>query len=162
MKQRSGILTLILIFTLIIAVWATMPNRVSVAQNDSGERISELETRVAALEQTVYGEATPVQMQATAIAEGKTIKGSGTNLSESFSLPEGQYRVQVSYTIVAPSDFIGIDLVGAGGQTKSIFNTAESAGDWNASSLLNLGGGDYFLQVKAANDTTWQVIFSPL
>ncbi|MGI8403777.1 MAG: hypothetical protein ACR2OE_03240 [Thermomicrobiales bacterium] len=161
MKRLSGTILLVIVLA-VFAVWATAPNGVSIAQDTNDARISDLETRVANLELTVYGQATPVQLQATPNPGGKTIEGSGTNLSESFSLPEGQYRVEIAYTIVASSDFVNIEIVGGGGQTRSIFSTAEGPGDWHSSSLANLGGGNYFLQVTAANDTTWRVTFSPL
>jgi hypothetical protein len=162
MKRLSG--ALLLVFAIAIAaVWFSFPTGVSIAQNTSDQRISDLETRVARLEDTVYGSATPLASPATSgAAKTTTIEGSGTNVSKSFDLPAGVYRVELIYTIAASSDYVGVTIVASDGSTKLMFNAADKPGQHNASTVLNAGEDTFVLQVQAASDTTWKVTFSPL
>lgn len=163
MKRLSG--AILLIFTVAIAtVWMSFPSGISTARDTSDQRISDLETRVARLEGTIYASATPIASPAAprADTDTATIEGSGTNVSKSFELPAGVYRIELTYTIAASSDYVGVTMVTSDGKSKLIFNAADKPGVHTASTVLNAGADTFVLQVQAASDTTWKVTFSPL
>ena len=161
MKRLSGALVLMVAIAF-GAILSSFPNGVSTAQDTSDQRISALETRVAHLEDTVYANATPLSTPDVASPGTVTLEGSGTNLSKSFHLPQGQYRVELTYTIAASSDFVGITIAASNGDTKLLFNSVDKPGEHSASTLLNAADDTFVLQVQSASDTTWKVTFSPI
>lgn len=166
MKRLYGLI--IVVFAIgLFAVWFALPNHVSVAQDKNEQRISALETRVANLEVAVFGNATPAATPAATPVEsrqpqsinGTTIEGSGTNLSESFDLAKGRYRVELTYTIASSSDFVGIKIVSSSGGSEMLFSSADATGQWSSSTLLSVESGTYLLEVQASHGTTWKVVF---
>jgi hypothetical protein len=110
MKSRWTI-TVVIIAAVFVLSRAMVPG---VAQDQTEQRISGLETRVAALEAEVFGSpvaspvaspvlvATPVAATGTFItAESIEFRGEGSAVSDSFALQVGTYRVRV---IVPPID----------------------------------------------------------
>jgi hypothetical protein len=84
------------------------------------------------------------------------LSGSGSKVTDKFSLPEGNYKV--SWSAHSTSAYGGNIIAYMVGQNKSLLMATQ---DLNGSTLFQSGGGTFFVQVDAAN-VTWSIVIDAI
>jgi hypothetical protein len=132
------------------------------AQDTTGQRISDLETRVATLEAKVFGTpvaspalmATPVNTLATSEASTGTFittdrvvfRGAGSAVSDNFTLEAGTYRVSVIVPPIDHAEHLGVTIQPAPGSTGVGF--AGLVNDYQPEGLA----GEFLVSVYTAGE----------
>ena len=91
-----------------------------------------------------------------------SLQGEGIDVTESFTLEPGRYRVTASIQPSERDNFI-VQLVGPGDFTEYLFNEIiDSGAPWEGETTVNIStAGDYAAEVDAPQDR-WTVLIAPM
>ena len=121
-------------------------------QDRTEERLTDLETRVAALETTVVMSAPPAT----------ELEGSGNDVTAAFNLEAGRYRVDATYTAPTDLDSFYVNLHGPFGMDQIFIETIPEAGEWEGSTIVRITyAGEHYIEVLGA-EGDWTLTFTPL
>src|SRR5262245_53560381 len=148
------------------------------AQDTTGPRLDAVETQVAAQATTIAKQGRDIKRLKDRVSvlegdgsqptsdtasqsgsgKGATISGVGVMVSDKFSLGPGRYKVSASVEVADFDGFIA-HLIGDNGQDELLFNELiETGGTWTGSTIVDVTGGDYAVQVEN-NSSPWTLVF---
>ncbi len=142
----------VVILSILVVGAAAMFALPATGQDRTEERLTDLETRVAALETTV----------ATSMPPAAEFEGSGNDVTDAFNLEAGRYRVDATYT--APTDLASfyVNLHGPIGMDQIFYPTIAEAGEWEGSTIVSVEyAGEHYIEV-AGTEGDWTLTFTPL
>lgn len=154
---------LVVILSILVVGAAAMFALPATGQDRTEDRLSALETRVAALETAATDEraGTP---QARSLAEPITIKGTGVMVSEEFVLPEGRYRIDATVAVESEQEMMFRAVIHhpSGGGTILFVDTIEGPQEWEGFAVFEARRtGGYFIEVTDG-DAPWSLQFERL
>jgi hypothetical protein len=168
------VLAALLLIGLIAAQW---PSPGADAQDTTGPRLDAVETQVAAQATTIAKQGRDIRrlkdrvtvleggsQPATApttvpsSGEGATVSGVGVMVTDKFRLSPGRYKVSATVEVADFDGYIA-HLIGDNGDDELLFNEIiESGGTWTGSTIVDVRGGDYAVEVENTR-SPWTLVF---
>ena len=170
------IVPFILAFALVVVAATWTSPRDGDAQDTDGSRIDALETRIAnqgaaliELEdrlENLEGSAPKSSGQDgtnRTASESLTIEGSGTTVTDKFTLSPGNYKVTAELDVTAGFSGFIMTIYGSDDQQETVLNELiQVNGPWSIEAVFEAGaGGEFYVEVSNT-DEDWTVTFEPL